>query len=150
MSGWQRQGFGRRRGMRSWTGRNVTMAGDMFGWIKSRVLPKNMLNRTVMKRSESERMDQTDELNRLKHAAESIQSQLKEINSRIHKIEKEPNPLFAHIDSAVCTGCGRCVPVCTQSAVALTNGTAWIDQNKCTGCGICIPQCPVGAIDLAD
>jgi ferredoxin len=148
MHGGRGQGFGRRRGMGSGTGRNVTMARDIFGWIKSHIQPKNIPDRTVAYRPSTESLGQVDELISLKHQAELIQSQLKEINTRIHKIEKAPSPLFAHINEAACTGCGQCVSICPQRAVAMINHIAQIDRNKCNGCGICAPECPVDAIDL--
>ncbi len=148
MPGGRGQVFGRRRGMGSGTGRNLTMAREIFGWIKSQIQPKNSLDRTVAYRPSTESLGQADELISLKHQAKSIQSQLKEINTRIHKIEKTPSPLFAYINEAGCTGCGQCVSICPQRAIAVTNYVAQVDREKCTGCGICVPECPVGAIDL--
>ena len=148
MPGGQRQGFGKRRSMRGRMNRNVIMARDMLGWIKSLIPPKYTPVRTTVHQPVTNNLNQIDKLNQLKHQAESIQSQLNEINARIHQIEKEPSSLLAHINNTVCTGCGRCVPICPQMAIVLVNQIAEVDQDKCRGCGICLNECPVGAIDL--
>ncbi len=57
----------------------------------------------------------------------------------------------ASSDSAQCIGCGICVEVCPQSAVALSIGDspyAVVDANSCRGCGICAAECPTGAMTL--
>lgn len=52
-----------------------------------------------------------------------------------------------------CTGCGQCVPVCSQSAVGIreVDGKykAFTDRNLCVDCGACIPSCPAEARELA-
>jgi uncharacterized Fe-S center protein len=57
-----------------------------------------------------------------------------------------------HIQEARCTGCGRCIPVCPQKAVAFTPGekrkTAAIDSGLCIGCGECLTVCPAKAVAL--
>ena len=50
------------------------------------------------------------------------------------------------VDQALCTGCGQCVSVCPQDAIALSEGLALIDEDRCSGCGLCRQACPVGAI----
>lgn len=59
----------------------------------------------------------------------------------------------AQIDSAQCTGCGKCKEVCRFGAVSLaefTNSRAaekfWIDPIACEGCGVCAWFCPEEAI----
>jgi ferredoxin len=150
MSGRRGQGFGRRRGAGSGKGQNVTMVRDIFGWIKSQIQYKNSPDRTVAYRPPTESLGQVDELSSLRHQAESIQSQLNKINARIHQIDKAPSSLSAHVTDTVCTGCGRCVSICPQRAIAMTNNIARIDRDKCTGCGICVSECPFGAIDLIE
>ena len=44
-----------------------------------------------------------------------------------------------------CVGCGRCVSVCAQSAITLSE-TASIDEDLCAGCGRCLALCPFDAI----
>ena len=51
------------------------------------------------------------------------------------------------IDSEACIGCGACVDVCPQGALALVDGLAVVNEN-CTACGICPPECPVDALSL--
>ena len=45
-----------------------------------------------------------------------------------------------------CIGCGRCLDVCPQSCIDLTNGKAAIRQENCLHCGNCEKVCPVGAV----
>ena len=69
----------------------------------------------------------------------------------------------AHIDPALCVGCGKCAAACPYSAIANhkrpcenackvkaihmgENKDAFIEQDKCIGCGACVYQCPFGAI----
>jgi NAD-dependent dihydropyrimidine dehydrogenase PreA subunit len=51
-----------------------------------------------------------------------------------------------YIDTEKCSGCGACVEVCPQRAVALIGGKAVINHRLCTECGNCLDVCPVGAI----
>ena len=45
-----------------------------------------------------------------------------------------------------CVGCGRCVSVCAQSAITLSE-TASIDEDLCAGCARCLALCPFDAIE---
>ena len=45
-----------------------------------------------------------------------------------------------------CVGCGLCADQCSQDAVRVAFGKAWIDQRRCTSCKHCIEVCPQGAI----
>ncbi len=50
------------------------------------------------------------------------------------------------IDTEACTGCGACVDVCPEGALAMVNQVAQVDEEACTGCGACLDICPHGAI----
>lgn len=54
--------------------------------------------------------------------------------------------MIAYIDESRCTGCGRCVSVCSEGAIELDGTLAYIDGHKCVGCQACIEVCPSGAI----
>ena len=56
-----------------------------------------------------------------------------------------PAPELAFYENA-CIGCGTCVAVCPQGALALENGKARLDREKCTVCGACATACPTGAL----
>lgn len=51
------------------------------------------------------------------------------------------------IDTARCTGCGRCAQLCPHRAVELRAGKAAIIRPAdCTFCEVCESYCPEGAI----
>lgn len=50
------------------------------------------------------------------------------------------------INAVKCTGCGLCVNVCPQKAIAIQNNVAAINQDLCLQCGKCSNVCTVGAI----
>lgn len=50
------------------------------------------------------------------------------------------------IDNNKCNGCGDCVEVCRQKAIAIVNSLAEINQKLCIQCGACSEVCPTGAI----
>jgi heterodisulfide reductase subunit A len=58
----------------------------------------------------------------------------------------EPNKAFL-VDPALCDGCGKCVNVCPDSAIALKDEKPVVNEITCTGCGACIPACPRSALD---
>lgn len=47
-----------------------------------------------------------------------------------------------------CIGCGRCVDVCPQGALQLTEDGVLRAVERCTGCGACVEACPAGAMVL--
>ncbi len=49
-------------------------------------------------------------------------------------------------DAATCTGCGRCVTVCSYAARALNDKSMRVDRNACRNCGVCLSVCPTGAL----
>jgi len=62
------------------------------------------------------------------------------------------------IDSAACTGCGKCVAVCPVEGMTLVSANdahrpnrkmAKIDENICLGCGVCLRSCPNSGIQLS-
>jgi len=61
------------------------------------------------------------------------------------------------IDSASCTGCGKCVSACPVEAMSLVSANdparpkrkrAQLDDDICLGCGVCVPACPDCNINL--
>ena len=55
------------------------------------------------------------------------------------------------IDEEKCNGCGVCVDVCHEGAIALVDGKAkLVSDTYCDGLGACLPECPTGAIRLVD
>jgi len=55
------------------------------------------------------------------------------------------------IDEMLCTGCGLCVQVCSDSSLEMVNGKAIISDTPifgCFGCGHCMMICPVDAIKV--
>jgi len=49
------------------------------------------------------------------------------------------------IDIEKCTGCGGCIDLCPQIAIALINDVVTIDEEKCNECKICVKVCPTNA-----
>jgi len=55
------------------------------------------------------------------------------------------------IDHAICTGCGRCVSVCSDYSLVIENNKCVQSKNPlfgCVGCGHCMAICPTGAIQI--
>lgn len=60
--------------------------------------------------------------------------------------------ITAHVDEALCIGCGICEESCQYSAVKVeyridASLIATVDSGLCRGCGACVAGCPTGAID---
>ena len=128
--------------------RNNKIVGELFEWITTAIQPKNNTGRTVSNLPSIEKPNNTNELNQLKDMSRSIQTQLKEVDTRMHKNEMTLASPYACIDETVCTECGKCALVCLSEAIILENRIPHIDQYKCTGCGICISECPANAIGM--
>jgi ferredoxin len=57
------------------------------------------------------------------------------------------NLITLKIDPASCSGCGRCVEVCSADAISgEAKKTHVIDAEKCTRCGACRSVCPSEAV----
>lgn len=48
--------------------------------------------------------------------------------------------------SAACTGCTKCLKVCTFEAIKIENNLAYIDCDACKLCRKCTPECATNAI----
>jgi heterodisulfide reductase subunit A len=59
-------------------------------------------------------------------------------------------PVVAHIDTEVCSGCGLCESICSFDALHLDERTKrmTVQEAICKGCGACAATCPSGAISL--
>jgi len=56
--------------------------------------------------------------------------------------------LKAHVEQALCNGCGLCGTACRFDAIQM-NGVAAVRPMRCEGCGVCAAVCPVDAVTLA-
>ena len=86
----------------------------------------------------------------------------------LSKDEMETEPIVAKVDTALCSGCGFCIPVCPYKAISFRELTervhgsvAWgptgrevtrqiaeVNKGLCQGCGACTVNCRAGALDL--
>ncbi len=53
----------------------------------------------------------------------------------------------AHVDTGVCTLCGRCAELCRFNAIRMED-ILEVDPYACEGCGLCEFVCPVDAISM--
>lgn len=51
-------------------------------------------------------------------------------------------------DGEKCTGCGRCVAVCSMGARSICGEGLLLEREKCTACGACVPVCPARANEI--
>jgi len=60
------------------------------------------------------------------------------------------DPLIAHVDEGICSGCGICVEICPYEArdMDLHRGISIVHGALCQGCGACIASCPNFACEL--
>ncbi len=56
----------------------------------------------------------------------------------------------AHIDPAVCSGCGICGDHCRFGAIDEQDGLFSVNDIACEGCGVCGHVCPEEAVTMAD
>ncbi|WP_240702826.1 ATP-binding protein [Thermodesulfobacterium sp. TA1] len=55
------------------------------------------------------------------------------------------------IEEELCNGCGQCVSVCHEGAIAIIDGKAkLVSEEVCDGLGACIGECPTGAIKIVE
>ncbi len=50
--------------------------------------------------------------------------------------------------SVACIGCMKCVKVCDDEAITVTNFLAFIEHSECSDCRKCMEACPTGAIQI--
>ena len=67
--------------------------------------------------------------------------------SRQGKLAQHSN-ISPKIDRKRCTGCGDCITICPQDAIALIDGKSKIGKETCIGCAECISICPQEAIKI--
>lgn len=71
-------------------------------------------------------------------------------NIKMHNQLSRNKKVFK-VDEQKCTGCGKCVTACMDSAyqaVGMEENKAVIDGDKCDGCGLCASICPVVGISV--
>ena len=64
----------------------------------------------------------------------------------IFEHEKASTRLLPVFDKQLCTGCGKCVQICTYNAIAVTSGKVLFFKELCHACGSCALNCPQTAI----
>jgi heterodisulfide reductase subunit A len=87
-----------------------------------------------------------------KDIAQTVMQARAAAGSALHDIvpgEKlELEPAVAHVDEALCAGCGVCVPLCPYQAIGRNGSkTAQVNGVLCRGCGTCVAACPSGALE---
>ena len=55
--------------------------------------------------------------------------------------------MSAKVDNKKCTGCGKCVDICSVQAIKIENSKAVI-SDECVECGVCLDECAVGALSI--
>ncbi len=54
------------------------------------------------------------------------------------------------VDIEECCGCETWVDVCSNEAMSMVDGNAFIYREECVECGICFDECPEEAIIEVD
>ncbi|MFO7936038.1 MAG: electron transfer flavoprotein subunit alpha [Kiritimatiellia bacterium] len=55
-----------------------------------------------------------------------------------------------HINTEICTGCGKCISSCPFGALSVTDGVAEVEPALCCLCGACVKTCPFSAVTIED
>lgn len=50
------------------------------------------------------------------------------------------------IGDGSCDGCGECIRICKENAIAVTSNNPVFDRERCIDCGDCVAVCPIQAI----
>ncbi len=67
--------------------------------------------------------------------------------SRQGKLAQHSN-ISPRVERRLCKGCGDCINICPQQAIAFIDKKAKIDKEKCIGCAECINICTQEAIKI--
>ena len=59
---------------------------------------------------------------------------------------KDKGIIARKVCSVACIGCGKCVKICPEKAISLSDNLAYIDDNLCLSCQACVDGCPTHAI----
>jgi heterodisulfide reductase subunit A len=63
-------------------------------------------------------------------------------------------PLVAHVNNDLCSGCGICESVCGYNAIKVEKQRdktlAKVSEGLCRGCGICSSACPMDAVTMPE
>ncbi len=62
--------------------------------------------------------------------------------SRPHQMSR----IIPQYNKKTCTRCKRCINICLEGAIKLSNNKISIDKNKCIGCGACVSVCPTKSL----
>ena len=64
--------------------------------------------------------------------------------------ELEQEPIIAHVNEEVCSGCGLCVTACPYEAVTIHSRWSYavVSPALCQGCGACVVICPSKACSV--
>ena len=89
-----------------------------------------------------------------KHLSESM-TQASAAATRAESVLSKPNVvtegIVASVDASMCSGCRKCVAVCSYEAISFDEeaGVAVVNRSLCKGCGACSAACSSGANCLA-
>lgn len=54
----------------------------------------------------------------------------------------------AVVDHEQCGGCAKCVDVCPNEAITITDDKATVNEDECLDCAACEGECPNDAISM--
>jgi MinD superfamily P-loop ATPase len=59
--------------------------------------------------------------------------------------------MIVKVDEQKCTGCGKCIAPCAESALKIIKGKAKVvSEEFCDGMGFCVGICPEGALSVEE